>query len=497
MTREGHLRGVRSSAAQPADPKASKKATLIFTAHASRRAASRGRARSARSPRPSARQAVGQRVRDADRSQAAGASRPPARAQALQQRTSMGRAARRAAIEPWRTGGRRRAISGLERARCAKSTTRSRRRGIPPKVVALERARPGRPRSPGSGSGRSGSSPKAIGVEGLRGPGASAAQHAAPSAPTRRASVSPMPVTASTGSTCPGPYGARRASSSASVQSRWAAGSTIDLRRPARSLRLGSRAGGKRSAAGLEGRHEKSSHDPGIARLNPPAAACPPRFVRSAAQASSAAATWKSSAQRTEPRTSSPTERRGRDRASEAVRETTGDQADEPRRPGVVAQSVGPSRLRGRRAAVPRRHGLPRQLAATARGRPRARRPALRDGCGSSSSIRVMASSASAMRPAALIAWHDTEGKIAGRRLRRQRRSRARAARGARHVRGRRQLLQAEPDDRAALAGHRREVGDGPDGRHGSQSVGRRRRPTSSAVGELVDRPAPVRSGSG
>ena len=52
-----------------------------------------------------------------------------------------------------------------------------------------------------------------------------------------------------------------------------------------------------------------------------------------------------------------------------------------------------------------------------------------------------------------------------------------------------RQLLEAEPDDRPALAGHRREVGDRADGRHGGQPVGRHAVPVEQRGGELVRQP--------
>ena len=96
-----------------------------------------------------------------------------------------------------------------------------------------------------------------------------------------------------------------------------------------------------------------------------------------------------------------------------------------------------------------------------------------------------MASSASAIRPAALMRGHDPEGEIAGRRLRRHVAT-AREQRAEAGVRGRRQLLEAEPDDRAALAGHRCEVRDRADGRHGRQPIGRDAVPLEQRRGELV-----------
>ena len=50
----------------------------------------------------------------------------------------------------------------------------------------------------------------------------------------------------------------------------------------------------------------------------------------------------------------------------------------------------------------------------------------------------------------------------------------------------RRQLLEAEPDDRAALAGHRCEVRDGADRRYGRQPIGRDAVPIEQRRGELV-----------
>ena len=96
-----------------------------------------------------------------------------------------------------------------------------------------------------------------------------------------------------------------------------------------------------------------------------------------------------------------------------------------------------------------------------------------------------MASSASAMRPAAL-----TRGTTPKARSRAvgcdgtSQTARSSARRPACVVR--RQLLEAEPDDRPALAGHRREVRDGADGRDGRQSIGRDAVPLEQRGGELV-----------
>ena len=86
-------------------------------------------------------------------------------------------------------------------------------------------------------------------------------------------------------------------------------------------------------------------------------------------------------------------------------------------------------------------------------------------------------------------ARHDAEGEVARGRLRRHVAA-ARQERAKPGVRGRGQLVEAEPDDRAALAGHRRQVGDRADGRHGRQA----RRPAAPCRveqrrGELVRQP--------
>ena len=53
-------------------------------------------------------------------------------------------------------------------------------------------------------------------------------------------------------------------------------------------------------------------------------------------------------------------------------------------------------------------------------------------------------------------------------------------------MRGASQLVQPEPDDGAALAGHRRHVGDGADGGHCREPVGRKRVPGKERCRELV-----------
>ena len=107
-----------------------------------------------------------------------------------------------------------------------------------------------------------------------------------------------------------------------------------------------------------------------------------------------------------------------------------------------------------------------------------------------------MASSASAIRPAALT--RGTTPKARSRAVgcdgTSQPRDKQRAQAG---VRRRRQLLEAEPDDRAALAGHRREVRDGADGRHGGQPIGRDAVPLEQRGGELVRQTGPGEVGIG
>ncbi len=177
-------------------------------------------------------------------------------------------------------------------------------------------------------------------------------------------------------------------------------------------------------------------------------------------------------------------QRRGRHRASEAVREATGDEADEPRRPGVVADEQGARpKVRGDERAR-RIDGLLRQLPATfVHGLELDRQLFCAD--------RILLEHQGDGQlgigdpTRGVDAGHDSEGEIAGGRLRRHVAA-ARQERAKARVRGRGQLLQAEPDDRAALAGHRCHVRDRPDGRHGRQPVGRHAVPVEQRGGELV-----------
>ena len=273
-------------------------------------------------------------------------------------------------------GGRRRAISGLD-DRCGEVDDAKPQARHPAEVVALERAdevdlvsrlrqRPLRRRARRRSRRTS------------RGPDASAARRCCSVAPTRRASASTMPVTARTGSTCPGPYGARRASSSASVQSRWRAGSTRSTTtRPGRSASAAT-SGGKRSGQCREGGREVRP------RLGQEAESAGRRVPASLRQERGAGLERRCHMEvgRRPNRAANlvPDERRGRDRASEAVREAAGDEADEPRRPGIVAdEQRARAALRGDEQAG-RIARPPSSARGDARGPPRARRPAARHG---------------------------------------------------------------------------------------------------------------------
>ena len=249
---------------------ASKKATLIFTAHACGAAASmRPRANvsipSTSAARPSgSASGCGSIPRQSGAPTAARRARSRSRAVPLIPRAP----APAAGVAP----------SAGSTARCAKSMTRSRSRGMPPK--SSRSSVPTRSTSsPGSGSGRSGVEPEGDRVERLE-----PATH-----PERRRAAPPR----------------RRAGRSASAHAgdrqdrldvaRARTARDARARRPAPSRGGAPAARGRRpgvrvapprrrdhagtGAAAPRRRPTNASHDPGR-RLKPPAAACPPRFVR-------------------------------------------------------------------------------------------------------------------------------------------------------------------------------------------------------------------------
>ena len=204
----------RSSAAQPAEPKASKKATLTLTATASSDAASTRPRANVSIPGDVARELVRQRVgvRVDPEAERRAETRDP-RAQSVERVGSIAHQAgvgSSGAASPTGTAtvvaATRRAASGLTRRH-----RRSRRPGSAaaagPGRHRARASRPGRATAPGSGSRAIGRHAEGDRVERPPARDASAARGDLRSAPTRRASATCSPVTASSGSTWPGPNG--------------------------------------------------------------------------------------------------------------------------------------------------------------------------------------------------------------------------------------------------------------------------------------------------